>query len=401
MVRSTKVSIRFANVGKRKAVSNFILEYRRVASLYVEALWNVEKLPPFIPASLKPAVETWLSARALQGVGKQVSAVIRGTRGKNEKREFVRSRLEQEGKHRQARKLQRIISAHPAGKPDVSTMNPELDERFLFIDLTNTHTKSFDGWLQLGLGDNKFIELPFNKHRHLNKLANMGKLRPCVSLSDEGMVLVFAVPDVPARITGKILGVDVGVNALLSCSDGRQIKQDGQGQGMVSISQKLARKRRGNRSFRKASAHRENFIGWAVRQVDLSNTKQVNIEKIRNLRTGKHTNRLLSHFVYPLIFGRLKNLYETTGVRVCEVSSVYTSQRCAKCGWTRKANRRGELFTCGACGNIGNADVNASINISFNLPGISRKERLRRPNLKGFYWLAEGQEHIVPDVRKT
>ena len=64
------------------------------------------------------------------------------------------------------------------------------------------------------------------------------------------------------------------------------------------------------------------------------------------------------------------------GVAYREVDPRYTSQRCAKCGHTEKANRRSQAeFLCRACGHVAHADVNAAINIalkaSVNAPVVS------------------------------
>jgi len=45
-----------------------------------------------------------------------------------------------------------------------------------------------------------------------------------------------------------------------------------------------------------------------------------------------------------------------------KIPSQYTSQRCCKCGVICKSNRNGEIYKC-ACGNITDADYNASLNI--------------------------------------
>jgi IS605 OrfB family transposase len=53
------------------------------------------------------------------------------------------------------------------------------------------------------------------------------------------------------------------------------------------------------------------------------------------------------------------------GVPYVEVDPRYTSQRCAACGHTEKANRRSQSeFLCCACGHCAHADVNAALNIS-------------------------------------
>jgi putative transposase len=54
------------------------------------------------------------------------------------------------------------------------------------------------------------------------------------------------------------------------------------------------------------------------------------------------------------------------GVQYIEVDPHYTSQRCATCGHTEKANRRSQSeFLCKSCGYQAHADVNAAVNISW------------------------------------
>jgi transposase len=83
------------------------------------------------------------------------------------------------------------------------------------------------------------------------------------------------------------------------------------------------------------------------------------------------------------------------------MSPVYTSQRCSKCGWTCKSNRKGKKFVCIKCESVFDADYNASLNISFDLPEISKAEQLKHNNRKGFYWNVLGKEPIVPSVQKA
>ncbi len=62
-----------------------------------------------------------------------------------------------------------------------------------------------------------------------------------------------------------------------------------------------------------------------------------------------------------------------SGVSVVEVDPHYTSQRCAACGHTEKANRRSQSeFLCRQCGHTYHADLNAAINISDAAPCLCR-----------------------------
>ena len=118
------------------------------------------------------------------------------------------------------------------------------------------------------------------------------------------------------------------------------------------------------------------------------------------MRKGKRVSKYLSRWTYTIIDSKTKDLALEHGVHVKELSPVYTSQRCSKCGWTCKANRKGKKFVC-KCGFTADADYNASLNISFDLPEITKAEQLKHKNRKGFYWNVLGKESIVPSVQEA
>ena len=68
------------------------------------------------------------------------------------------------------------------------------------------------------------------------------------------------------------------------------------------------------------------------------------------------------------------------GVHFVEQDSTYRSQRCSCCGNVRKANRKGKIYECKHCGNVIDADYNASINHSIDLPEIPYNLRERNLN---------------------
>jgi len=395
MIKTTKVSLKFANIGKRKQLEKFIDEFRRVASLCVDVFWQHENLPRFCSANEIPNLDTWLSVAALQLVGKHVAAAIKGSRQKDKQRKFVLSKLIQQGKFKQARKLQAIIDKQTVSKPDVSKINPGFDSRFVKIYFCD-YENSFDGHLHLqNLGRKMILNIPFRRTKHLNKLYELGKVRAHVRLLDNACVFVFDVPDVPIKQDGKTIGIDIGITTLLSCSDGKQIGS------LSNVIKKMARKKKGSKGFAKCQKQRENLIGCAANKLDLTDVSTVRVEKIKNLNFGRNVGKILNKFTYPYIFGRLENVCKNNGVRIERTSSAYTSQRCSKCGWVRKANRKGKLFVCTACGYTSDADLNAAKNISFTLPAISEEVRLQHQNLKGFYWRVVGWESVVPVAQEV
>lgn len=401
MIKSSKVTLKFSNPGKLTSLGTFIDEYRRVTSCIIDMIWGLEKVPKFISKEITDPITTWLSARAIQCAGKQASGIVRGTRKKYEQRAWKISDLHDRGYHKQARKLERIQEKQTISKPIISTIQPELDSRFIEINLSNLTT--FDGWIVISsIGDKLKISIPFKRHKHFNKLYRSGILKKGIRLSKEMATFMFEVDKSELKEDGEVLGIDVGISSLLSCSDGVQSTKNQHGHDLNTISKMFLRKKKGSKAFKKAQLHRTNFINQAVNQLNLDVVKEIRLENIKHLRKGKKTSKFLSHWVYSELFEKLESYCLEQGVLVRRISPTYTSQRCSDCGWTRKSNRKGKLFKCGSCGYHGDSDLNAARNIQLDLRPIGKAERLQQNNRIGFFWVVEGQEkHIVPDVRKV
>jgi putative transposase len=401
MIRSSKVSLKFANTGKREALSGFIAAYRDVVEQAVDLLWTSDSVPSLLPQELTKQLVTDLSARAVQCAGKQASGIVRATRDKQKKRLWMIRKLTEENQLVKARKLQVVYDRVAAEKPELRAVNPELDARFVKVDFSSA--TSFDGWLALSsLGQKLRLEMPFKKTKHFNKLMETGKLRPGVRISGRSATFMFELPDPPTRTDGITLGVDIGQKNTISVSSGWSSSANNHGHSLTSVQAALSRKTKGSKGFARAVAHRTNYINWSINQMDLAGVRQVNRENIRNLRKGKRSSRILSHWTYTEIFDKLDRYCAERGVLVNTVSPTYTSQRCSAegCGWTRRSNRKGKLFRCGKCAFTLDADLNASRNLALQLPEISRKQRLSQISRVGFYWYASGQEPIVPAVQK-
>ena len=179
------------------------------------------------------------------------------------------------------------------------------------------------------------------------------------------------------------------MNRAFSCSDGNCCDDKLNCHNIESVCKIISRKKRGSKGFKKACIHRKNLIGYYKNKINWQDIKELRIESIKYLRYKKRTSRYMSSFVYRTYFDSLKLTSERFGVQVIEVNPTYTSQRCSCCGWTRKRNRNGKQFKCSHCGFVLDADLNASINVSFDLKPIGKKERLRRINMLGFFWHEE------------
>jgi len=404
VIKSSNISIKFSNKEKLNQLQIFHDEYRKIVLLFIDLLWDKENVPSLIPKNITDQLkdQTWLSARAIQACAKQASGIIRGTKEKNKKRWFVYNKMNKNGEYKKARKLKSIIEKNPITKPDQDAVNPQLDSRFISIDLDNK--TSFDGWLTIAsIGNKMKIVLPYKRTKHMNKMLETGwKIKEGgVRLNRNSFSLTFEKEETKKRIEGNTIGIDVGIKSVYSASTGQQSVDDIHGWNLDTIQKKLCRKRKGSKAYLKAQRHRTNYIHWVLNGLNLEGVQKVRLEKIKNLRKGKKTSKFINRWTYTEIFDKLEDKCLQSGVQIEYINPTYTSQRCSVCGWTRKKNRDGILFKCDKCGFEANADLNASINISLTLPAISKEKRLKQENRKGFYWIESGKEPIVPFVQKT
>lgn len=104
---------------------------------------------------------------------------------------------------------------------------------------------------------------------------------------------------------------------------------------------------------------------------------------------------------YTSIRDKVIKKAEESGVLILLQNSTYKSQRCSKCGYTRKANRKAKFYECN---NFMDADLNAAINNSLVLPDVSHLRGQKLNSKKGFFWMPnglfnyDGQELRVPGL---
>jgi predicted transposase len=170
MIRSTKVTLKYANQNKKETLATILNEYKKATQFFVDYLWEnypiSTKIPTLLPKTITEQATTFLSKRMIQCCAKQASGIVRGCRKKFEKRTYILNKLNTEGKLKQARKLAHIIKTNPISKPEIKNIQAELDSRFVEIEY-NKKT-SFDGWINLGSIGNKLkLNIPINWNKNM------------------------------------------------------------------------------------------------------------------------------------------------------------------------------------------------------------------------------------------
>jgi putative transposase len=198
--------------------------------------------------------------------------------------------------------------------------------------------------------------------------------------TDDHWFISFQVelPDVEPKQIETAIGIDVGINALATLSDGGKISNQrtiNVYARKVRVAQRaLARKRPGSRRRKKMHSevtrlHRKiaNARNTYLHQVSRSLVNSYDLIAIEDLNTKRLAQGHLAKSVYDVAWGKLRQqlCYKAVGAgsQVVAVDAKYTSQLCSGCGSLVKKDLSERVHTCLACGLVLDRDVNAARNI--------------------------------------
>lgn len=337
MQRAIKVSLDFTTTKKRRQIRALLEAYRGAVNFYIRSLWVTRgKLNKETLARLQ---NTRLSERYKSQALKQALETVVDTK-------------------KSAKEL-RV----PASCP-VFTGSAILDAKFINIQ---EGQKSFDLAIQLStLNKGKRITLLTRKTIVFNKWMGepLAKLIQGCALSENQLVLWIELPDLPCKTQGDVLGVDIGINKLLSDSEGNHYGMD-----FKFIRDKIRRKRSGSKEHKRSCKEREQFINKTVKLLPFNKLRAIGVEELKDLKKGKKKNRGKSFrkamvpWTYRHCLNRIKSLAQENRVRLVSVDPANTSRTCPKCGMVSKENRKGEVFQCITCNHTGDSDHVGSLNI--------------------------------------
>ena len=207
------------------------------------------------------------------------------------------------------------------------------------------------------------------------------------------------VPAQPLPVTGRDVGIDLGVCALVATSDGDLMDNDRFGMRaatkLAKAQRELAMKTRGSNRRKRAvervaachrkvrnqrQDHAHKLSRQLVNDYDLiihEDLKITNMTRRPNPRpsqqggfdpNGASAKAGLNQSISDAGWGQLLQFIaykaEDAGREVIAVDPRYTSQRCSSCGHVAAENRVTQAkFECRACGHRAHADTNAAINI--------------------------------------
>ena len=183
--------------------------------------------------------------------------------------------------------------------------------------------------------------------------------------------------------THPVVGIDVGINTLATCSDGSKYDNP---RPLKHYERKLKREQR---SLSKRTKGSNNWIKqkWKVARIHyriacirndahhkattdiVNNASAIGIEtlKVTNLLKNKKLAKALSDSGLGGFLTKLKTKAETLGIPVTEASHFYASSKtCSSCGHRKKdLTLKERTYQCSQCGISIDRDVNAALNLRY------------------------------------
>ena len=187
------------------------------------------------------------------------------------------------------------------------------------------------------------------------------------------------VEEKPIQQTGRIVGVDVGINSLIATSDGELVdnpKWYRDGQAKLRILQRAISRRKKGGSNRRKSVHalkihhehianqRKDFLNKLANELVVNNDL-IAIEElqIQNMVKNHNLSKSILDGGWGYFAKRLSDKAVEAGRKVVRVNPAYTSKTCSGCGTIFEDMDLSVRWIDCDCGVSMNRDVNAAINI--------------------------------------
>lgn len=179
--------------------------------------------------------------------------------------------------------------------------------------------------------------------------------------------------------TGKMIGLDVGLNHFYTDSDGQTVENPRHlrksEKALKRLQRRLAKTQKGSKNRQKArnrlarkhlkvSRQRKDFAVktalCVVRSNDLVAYEDL---RVRNMVKNHNLAKSISDAAWSTFRQWLEYFGEVFGVTTVAVSPHYTSQNCSNCGENVKKSLSTRTHHCPHCGFVADRDHNAAINI--------------------------------------
>lgn len=388
IMRSTKCSLKYSTQSKLIELEFILKEYGKVVNIFIDYFWGngiIEK-----KELLKPIVDipqnTWLSARLRKVAAREALDMVKSTQeviASNKEQiqlsiNSINSKIdeikERDDTRENRRKINRLYCKRKRLWHKLIMMQPTKPKHTgkrmcvssTIAILNKPKNSKFDSWLHIfSVGKKISLDLPIKFHKHYHQLHGKGKRLNSYIITKNYVQFCFEIDTGKKKDVKTLGGIDTGINALASLSNGEQFGTD-----IKQYIDKIKRCEQGSNGQKRARNSLKQKINEVARDV-VNKFDLIVVEKLKNMNNNSKLKERLSKNIrssigiwnYGYWLMRLEQKCEINRVCFRTVSPYYTSQRCFKCGHTDRENRFGEIFQCQACDHTGNADINAACNI--------------------------------------
>ncbi|OQX28356.1 MAG: hypothetical protein BWK80_00490 [Desulfobacteraceae bacterium IS3] len=358
ITRSSKTSVRFATKKKQEILNEILDEYGRIVNFFIDYFWEHSEIitKDEIKKEIYSLPETWFTARMRQCAAREALSMVHGAKNTENRRKSSAEREVEE-------LLGYEIFNDPV-KPVHNGKKMTLSSQTVRIEKSRN---SFDLWLIISsVGKEIKLYIPLKKHRQFLRWENTGKTASSVVIHREYVQISFEVETGAKKEEGKTVGIDAGINHLMTTSEREFLGND-----VNHLISKIKIKLQGSKAYKRAKKELSYYIHKTVK--DYISNRELRLavtEKLKDLKLNtkeknktKEFRKTLGNWNYRELLSIIEMRCEENRVFFRSVSPFMTSQRCPRCAHIQRENRRGEEFKCLKCGYSEQADFVGSLNI--------------------------------------
>lgn len=352
ITRSSKCGLQFLTAHKKRQLLEVMEEYSGVVNFFIDLFWQNDFTKKDLTKEIYNLPSTWLSARMKQCAAREALAMCQAN---DHYRNKSNPELELECLLDDDTVFNEKIKPHHHARRMV------LSSQIVSIE---SGGNSFDIWVILSsIGKKTRLSIPIKKHRHFNQF-EAWKLSSSIVITEKYIQFSFEKQVASKKETGVVVGIDVGINHLMTTSEKEFIGND-----IQSLIGMIKRKQQGSKAYARAKKTLRYYINKTVKNYfETTDLRLVVVEKLDNLKRSasgksKKFRKTLSNWNYRELLEIIQKHTENNRVSFRSVSPYQTSQMCPVCNHTQRENRNAENFKCLKCGFSEQADYVGSLNI--------------------------------------
>jgi len=382
MIRRVSHTLNNSTNFKKSKLDDFFVEYSRLVNAFINLYWSAELPKSKANSEAYSQIDSWLMGKARKCAVNQAVKIVKSTQKKDKqktykqyKKVFTRAKKRDKKWNLVAQRWSEWSKdkqfRHRIKMPIFKGNTIDLNSDLVRIQ-DNKKSTEFDLWVRLGsiFGDRFSLILPTKHHKRSRYFESNGfKQKKSITLRKDYRGRYFAdlywekkTEEVKPMSTA--LAVDIGINKLLSCSDGNKL-----GVELKGLLSKLNRKKQGSQRWKRTCIEIKDYIGYVTNKLPWDKIDVLVLENLLNItkdtkgRVNKTLRKMLGYWNIDLLYRRIADKAEKNRVLLAFVDPAYTSQMCFSCKEVRKKSRIGEIYNCICCGYSADADINASNNI--------------------------------------